>query len=138
MLLMLRLGAKFLERRGWSQEFLDSAVIGAFGIVNTFTEHNFFGQDARWSHKDMVSLDLVLAFFDSVSLSVSYGLTSTCYCLSLDQQHVSLGVLWWCGGALGMWVSRGGKRSVVPALIIVSSPFSPLLSTSLSLTISQY
>ena len=35
MLLMLRLGAGFLERMKWSQEFLDSTVIGLWGIVNT-------------------------------------------------------------------------------------------------------
>ncbi|GAA5991777.1 hypothetical protein JCM5350_005421 [Sporobolomyces pararoseus] len=86
MLLMLKFGAEFLRKREWSQEMIDSTVICLWGIVNTFTEHNFFGQDSRWSHKDM--------------------------------QHVSLGVLWVCGGALGMWISRAGKRSVVPALII--------------------
>ncbi|GAA5916652.1 Ytp1p, partial [Sporobolomyces salmoneus] len=89
--LMLKLGAAFLERRGWSQEFLDSTIIGVWGIVNTFTEHNFFGENSAWNHKDM--------------------------------QHVSLGVLWWCGGALGMWLSRNGKRSIVPALIIGMTGF---------------
>ncbi|GAA5925569.1 Ytp1p [Sporobolomyces koalae] len=86
MLVFLRFGAKYLARWQVSQEFLDSTVIGLWGIVNTFTEHNFFGEGNGWSHKDM--------------------------------QHVSLGVLWVCGGALGMWLSRNGKRSIVPGLII--------------------
>lgn len=86
MLLMLKFGASFLEKRKWSQEMIDSTVICIWGLVNTFTEHNFFGENSRWNHKDM--------------------------------QHVSLGVLWVCGGALGMWLSRGARRSVVPALII--------------------
>ncbi|GAA5950765.1 hypothetical protein JCM3765_000601 [Sporobolomyces pararoseus] len=93
MLLMLKFGADFLKKRNWSQEIIDSTVICIWGIVNSGTEHNAFGQDARWSHKDMLSAAEL-------------------------QQHVSLGVLWVCGGALGMWISRGGKRSVVPALII--------------------
>lgn len=34
-------------------------------------------------------------------------------------QHTSLGVLWWSGGMLGLWNARQGKRSVVPAVIIL-------------------
>jgi hypothetical protein len=26
-----------------------------------------------------------------------------------DMQHVSLGVVWWCGGMLGVWMGRGAK-----------------------------
>ncbi|KZV99235.1 hypothetical protein EXIGLDRAFT_699275 [Exidia glandulosa HHB12029] len=36
-----------------------------------------------------------------------------------DMQHVSLGVLWWAGGALGILLSSKGRRSIVPALLIV-------------------
>lgn len=36
------------------------------------------------------------------------------------QQHVSLGVLWWAGGALGIFLGRKSTRNVVPAVIIVS------------------
>ena len=35
-----------------------------------------------------------------------------------DLQHTLMGVLWWTGGALGVWLSRHGRRSVVPATII--------------------
>nr|XP_031861156.1 uncharacterized protein CI109_003517 [Kwoniella shandongensis]KAA5528228.1 hypothetical protein CI109_003517 [Kwoniella shandongensis] len=83
LVLMLTVGGKWLERRGCSQEMLDSSVITAWGIVNTFTEHH----GGPWSHKDM--------------------------------QHTMMGVLWWAGGMLGMFLSRGGKRSFIPAFIII-------------------
>lgn len=35
-----------------------------------------------------------------------------------DLQHTMLGVVWVFGGAAGMWISRNGKRSVVPAVVI--------------------
>lgn len=38
-----------------------------------------------------------------------------------DLQHTSLGVLWWAGGALGMFLGRNGKRNIIPAVIIVSN-----------------
>ncbi|GAA6003801.1 Ytp1p [Rhodotorula paludigena] len=87
LIMMMRVGAGFLRRKQMSQEYLDSWVIMLWGIVNTFTEHNFLSpHPTGWSHKDM--------------------------------QHVSLGVLWWAGGALGIWIGRNGKRNVVPAVII--------------------
>jgi hypothetical protein len=56
LLLMLRVGAGFLARKRVSQEYLDSWVIMLWGIVNTFTEHNFLAaHPTGWSHKDMVS-----------------------------------------------------------------------------------
>ncbi|KAI1790285.1 hypothetical protein LXA43DRAFT_1017323 [Ganoderma leucocontextum] len=36
-----------------------------------------------------------------------------------DMQHTILGVLWWAGGILGIFLSRNNQRSVVPALIII-------------------
>ncbi|KAL7424243.1 hypothetical protein Q5752_001829 [Cryptotrichosporon argae] len=36
-----------------------------------------------------------------------------------DMQHTMLGVLWWAGGMLGVYLSRKGKRSFVPAVIII-------------------
>ncbi|WVR05371.1 hypothetical protein IAU60_002385 [Kwoniella sp. DSM 27419] len=36
-----------------------------------------------------------------------------------DMQHTMLGVLWWAGGMLGIFLSRNGKRSFVPAVIII-------------------
>uniref|UniRef100_V5F2Q8 YTP1 n=2 Tax=Kalmanozyma brasiliensis (strain GHG001) TaxID=1365824 RepID=V5F2Q8_KALBG len=35
-----------------------------------------------------------------------------------DLQHTLMGVLWWAGGAVGIWLSRGGRRNVFPAIII--------------------
>ncbi|KAJ1308537.1 hypothetical protein OPQ81_004238 [Rhizoctonia solani] len=36
-----------------------------------------------------------------------------------DMQHTTLGVIWWAGGALAIFLARNGKRTVVPALIII-------------------
>jgi len=36
-----------------------------------------------------------------------------------DLQHVALGVMWWSGGALGIYLCRGGRRSVIPSLIVI-------------------
>lgn len=41
LLMMLRVGAPFLMRKGKSQEWYDSWVITLWGIVNTFTEHRY-------------------------------------------------------------------------------------------------
>ena len=36
-----------------------------------------------------------------------------------DLQHTLMGVVWWAGGAAGVWLSRKGQRSVLPAVIIM-------------------
>ncbi|KAF9224160.1 hypothetical protein BS17DRAFT_780583 [Gyrodon lividus] len=36
-----------------------------------------------------------------------------------DMQHTILGVLWWTGGALGIFLARNNQRNVVPGLIII-------------------
>lgn len=36
-----------------------------------------------------------------------------------DLQHTLMGVLWWAGGLVGVWLSRRGARSVFPAVIIM-------------------
>jgi len=36
-----------------------------------------------------------------------------------DLQHTSLGILWWSGGALGIWFSRHKRRSMIPAILFV-------------------
>ncbi|KAL1923517.1 uncharacterized protein VTP21DRAFT_8497 [Calcarisporiella thermophila] len=41
-----------------------------------------------------------------------------------DMQHTSLGILWWTGGMVGIFLSRNGKRSVVPALVILFTGYS--------------
>lgn len=69
-----------------SQEFWDSSLMCAWGIVNTFTEH-------RWGRE-----------------SWSHG----------DYQHTAMGIIWWLGGLLGMWLSRKpNTRSVVPGMLLV-------------------
>lgn len=37
-----------------------------------------------------------------------------------DYQHTAMGIIWWCGGMLGMWLSRRNNvRSVVPAVLLI-------------------
>lgn len=86
--ILLLVGQFWLRQTGRSQEFFDSAVITAWGCVNTFTEHRW-GSD--WSHSDM--------------------------------QHTTMGVIWWCAGLLGMWLSRKRngrpKRNIFPGVVIL-------------------
>ncbi|KAK5636052.1 hypothetical protein RRF57_011765 [Xylaria bambusicola] len=86
--ILLLVGQIWLQRTGRSQEFFDSAVITAWGVVNTFTEH-------RW------------------------GTTW----VENDWQHTTMGVIWWCAGLVGIWLSRDRdgrpKRNVIPGFIIL-------------------
>jgi hypothetical protein len=86
--LMLLVGQAWLKRTGRSQEFFDSAIITAWGIVNTFTEHRW---GSNWSHGDF--------------------------------QHTSMGIIWWCAGLVGLWLSRSRsgrpRRNLVPALVLI-------------------
>ncbi|OBT79742.1 hypothetical protein VF21_01382 [Pseudogymnoascus sp. 05NY08] len=50
MMIMLLVGQAWLRRSGRSQEFFDSAVIAAWGCVNTFTEHRWGG---AWVENDI-------------------------------------------------------------------------------------
>lgn len=105
MTLLLLVGQIWLRRSGRSQEFFDSILIAAWGMVNTFTEHRWGGP---WVKNDI--------------------------------QHTSMGVVWWCAGLVGIWLSRsrGGrpKRNLVPGLVLLltgwamsAHPQSLMLST---------
>lgn len=83
LVIMMKAGGDWLQRRGHSQEWFDSWVIMLFGIVNAFTEQN----GGPWTQKDL--------------------------------QHTMIGVLWWAGGALGIWLSRGGRRNIFPSIVII-------------------
>lgn len=86
--ILLLVGQAWLVSTGRSQEFFDSAIIAAWGCVNTFTEHRW-GQN--WGGNDI--------------------------------QHTTMGVIWWCAGLAGVWLSkgRGGrpKRNFVPGFVIL-------------------
>ncbi|SCU92343.1 LANO_0E00452g1_1 [Lachancea nothofagi CBS 11611] len=69
----------------YSQDRIDSWVMCAWGIVNTFTEHRW-GREG-WGHG--------------------------------DYQHTAMGIIWWAGGLLGIFLSRNGKRTFVPSLLII-------------------
>lgn len=37
-----------------------------------------------------------------------------------DYQHTSMGIIWWCGGLLGMWFTRKNNvRSFIPAVLLI-------------------
>jgi hypothetical protein len=88
MTILLLVGQIWLRRTGRTQEFFDSILITAWGIVNTFTEHEWGGP---WVGNDL--------------------------------QHTSMGVVWWCAGLLGIWLSRsrGGRprRNLIPGVVIL-------------------
>ncbi|KAG6309912.1 hypothetical protein E4U44_006221 [Claviceps purpurea] len=86
--IILLVGQVWMQRCGRSQEFFDSAVIAAWGCVNTFTEH-------RWGTAWVKN----------------------------DWQHTTMGIIWWCAGLAGMWLSRdrdgNPKRNFIPGFVIL-------------------
>jgi len=36
-----------------------------------------------------------------------------------DLQHTTLGILWWAGGLLGIFLARNNQRNIVPSIIII-------------------
>jgi len=85
--IILVTGQVWIRSTGRSQEFYDSAVIAAWGCVNTFTEHRW-GTD--WVRNDW--------------------------------QHTTMGIIWWCAGLAGIWLSRDRdgqpKRNFIPGFVI--------------------
>lgn len=116
LLVLLRVGGPFLIRRGWSQEAIDSYVIMFFGIITTFTS-KLFNQDFGRPRTKYISNSFCRFFFFQLVHNFM-GSTKTDWSHK-DLQHTSLGVMWWSGGALGAFLSRNGKRNIVPSLIIV-------------------
>lgn len=41
-----------------------------------------------------------------------------------DYQHTSMGIVWWCGGLLGMYLARNNRRTFVPALLLIFTGYS--------------
>ncbi|RCK60803.1 Protein YTP1 [Candida viswanathii] len=41
-----------------------------------------------------------------------------------DYQHTALGIIWWCGGLLGMYLARNNRRTFVPALLLICTGWS--------------
>jgi hypothetical protein len=86
--IILVVGQVWIRRTGRSQEFFDSAVIAAWGCVNTFTEH-------RWGTAWVKN----------------------------DWQHTAMGIIWWCAGLAGIWLSkdRDGRpqRNFIPGFVLL-------------------
>lgn len=41
-----------------------------------------------------------------------------------DYQHTSMGIIWWSMGLLGIYLSRGGRRTFIPALVLMFTGYS--------------
>ncbi|ONH68009.1 Protein YTP1 [Cyberlindnera fabianii] len=41
-----------------------------------------------------------------------------------DYQHTAMGIIWWCGGLLGVYLARGGRRTFVPSLLLIFTGWS--------------
>ncbi|ODV96389.1 hypothetical protein PACTADRAFT_33563 [Pachysolen tannophilus NRRL Y-2460] len=41
-----------------------------------------------------------------------------------DYQHTSMGIVWWSMGLLGIYLSRGGRRSFIPAVVLMFTGYS--------------
>lgn len=86
--ILLVVGQQWLKRTGRSQEFFDSAVIAAWGCVNTFTEHRW---GTEWGRGDW--------------------------------QHTTMGIVWWCAGLAGVWLSRdrdgNPQRNFIPGFVLL-------------------
>ncbi|EMG49785.1 Protein YTP1 [Candida maltosa Xu316] len=41
-----------------------------------------------------------------------------------DYQHTAMGIIWWGGGLLGMYLSRNNRRSFVPSLLLIFTGYS--------------
>ena len=98
---------------------MGSAFIG-YGIVMTIIL--LVGQ--AWIRKTGKSQE----FFDSVVIAL-WGCVNTFTehrwghpWVKNDLQHTSMGIVWWCAGLLGVWLSRsrGGRprRNVIPGIVI--------------------
>lgn len=69
LLFMMKVGGPFLIRKQWSQELIDSNTIMLFGIITTFTMHNFLGgNDIEWNHKDMQHTSLGIMWWSGGAL----------------------------------------------------------------------
>lgn len=99
---------------------MGSAFIG-YGIVMTIML--LVGQ--AWIRKTGKSQE----FFDSIIITL-WGIVNTFTehrwghpWVRNDLQHTSMGIVWWCAGLLGIWLSRsrGGRprRNIIPALVII-------------------
>jgi len=36
-----------------------------------------------------------------------------------DYQHTAMGIIWWSGGLLGLYLGRGGRRTWIPSLLLI-------------------
>ncbi|KAF4610575.1 hypothetical protein D9613_007093 [Agrocybe pediades] len=102
MTIIMLVGEQWIRRVGRSPEFFDSSVITV------------------WARHWCVSLHLaapqvLIGRLVTVNTFTEHhgGEWSV-----KDMQHTILGVLWWAGGILGIYLARNNQRNVVPGVII--------------------
>ncbi|KAG9313187.1 hypothetical protein JVU11DRAFT_6644 [Chiua virens] len=102
MAILLVLGENWTRQSGRSPEWWDSCVI------------------MLW-----VSLHVLQSSYVDSNILISQGIVNTFTehhggeWSVKDMQHTVLGVLWWTGGALGIYLARNNQRNVIPGLIII-------------------
>lgn len=99
---------------------MGSAFIG-YGIIMTILL--LVGQ--AWIRRTGKSQE----FFDSIVIAL-WGCVNTFTehrwggpWVKNDLQHTTMGIIWWCAGLLGIWLSRSRsgrpRRNIIPALVII-------------------
>ncbi|CAG8466914.1 6262_t:CDS:2 [Acaulospora morrowiae] len=110
LIIMMRLGVAFLRRKRKSQDYYDSWTIMLWGLVNTFTEHR---QVIREGLATLIEPKFLTHFDRLLQKPWSHK----------DLQHTALGLMWWAGGTAGVYLSRKGKRTIIPALVVIFTGF---------------
>ncbi|PGH10124.1 hypothetical protein AJ80_07575 [Polytolypa hystricis UAMH7299] len=101
--------------------FIMGSAFIAYGILLTIVL--LVGQ--YWLHRTGRSQE----FFDSLVITI-WGCINTFTehrwggpWVHNDLQHTAMGIIWWCAGLLGIWLSRSRngrpKRNLIPAIVIL-------------------
>ncbi|KAG6872908.1 hypothetical protein C0995_005314 [Termitomyces sp. Mi166 len=102
MAIILLVGEAWVRRSGRSLEWWDSWVIMLWGIGELF------------------SIFITASYSNLLHLEVNTFTEHRGSIWSVkDMQHTILGVLWWAGGLLGIFLSRNNQRNVIPGIIII-------------------
>ncbi|KAF6761777.1 hypothetical protein DFP72DRAFT_879629 [Ephemerocybe angulata] len=105
MSIIFLVGENWVRRSGKSPEFWDSWCVWSF----TLGLRKLMSFLASSRHGELVRHSELNTFTEHHGGAWSVK----------DMQHTILGVLWWTGGILGIFLSRNNQRNVVPAVILI-------------------